>query len=188
MCEGDFKKRLKEAKIDIKKDIFGFLDESALELDPKRRRFFGRRKMSMILKKRKATIFGFMSFNGKNVLMMSGKSKKEEFIAFLRLIRKRNPKKRIVILLDNAKIHWAKDSQKETNKLGIKMVFLPPYSPDLNPVEFLWKDLKRRLAKFLSFDEIVATASEVANDLILERRFSYAESWLKNFGTTIGLL
>ena len=162
------------------------MDESSLELNPRKRRFFGRRRISATLEKRKITIFGFMALNGKSVLMLSEKSRKEDFMAFLRLMRRKNPDKRLVPLLDNARIHWAKDSRKEADELNIRMVFLPPYSPDLNPIEFCWKDLKRHLAKLLSFDEVVTEASRIANELMLEKRFSYARYWLKSFGAVIG--
>ena len=32
---------------------------------------------------------------------------------------------------------------KEAERLGIELVFLPPYSPDLNPIEYIWKSIKR---------------------------------------------
>ncbi|RLI85766.1 MAG: hypothetical protein DRO76_04975 [Candidatus Altiarchaeales archaeon] len=51
-------------------------------------------------------------------------------------------------------------------------------SPDLNPIEFCWKDLKRHSAKLLSFDEVVTEALRIAKGLMLE-------SWLKSFGAVI---
>ena len=51
-------------------------------------------------------------------------------------------------------------------------------SPDLNPIEFCWKDLKRHSAKLLSFDEVVTEALRMAKGLMLE-------SWLKSFGAVI---
>lgn len=44
---------------------------------------------------------------------------------------------------------------------------MPPCSPDLNPIEFFWKDLKRYPAKLLSFDEAVTEASRIANELLM---------------------
>ena len=44
--------------------------------------------------------------------------------------------------------------KKEGEQLGMYLVYLPPYSPDLNPIEFIWKSIKRRfsrLAASLSF-------------------------------------
>lgn len=47
-----------------------------------------------------------------------------------------------VIVLDGAGIHWAKDLQIPANVVLIK---LPPYCPELNPIEWFWRELKRPL-------------------------------------------
>jgi len=38
-------------------------------------------------------------------------------------------------------------SKNKEERHIIRVVFLPPYPPDLNPIEFLWKDLKRYIVK-----------------------------------------
>lgn len=50
----------------------------------------------------------------------------------------------IVIILDNAKIHHAKllTDFLESNKSRLSLLFLPPYSPNLNKIEELWGWLK----------------------------------------------
>ena len=53
--------------------------------------------------------------------------------------------KRIVLILDNAKYNHAKDVQILAGKLGITLLFLPPYSPNLNLIERVWKFLKKIL-------------------------------------------
>ena len=53
--------------------------------------------------------------------------------------------KKIVIILDNARYNHAKEVLKLANKLGIELLFLPPYSPNLNLIERVWKFLKKVL-------------------------------------------
>lgn len=48
-----------------------------------------------------------------------------------------------VVILDNASFHKSEKSQKLIEQAGCKMLFLPPYSPDLNPIELFWANFKR---------------------------------------------
>lgn len=54
-----------------------------------------------------------------------------------------------VLVLDNASIHHSISLQEAVEKAGSQLLFLPPYSPDFNPIELLWgwlKDQVRALA------------------------------------------
>jgi transposase len=50
-----------------------------------------------------------------------------------------------VIVLDNARFHQAPTTAQLVADAGCEMMFLPPYSPDLNPIEHLGAALKSRL-------------------------------------------
>ncbi len=43
------------------------------------------------------------------------------------------------MILDGAGYHRAKDLKNKAKELDIKLYYLPPYSPNLNPIERLWK-------------------------------------------------
>jgi transposase len=49
-----------------------------------------------------------------------------------------------VIVLDNATFHTSRRTQELVEQAGCELLFLAPYSPDLNPIEKLWANLKRR--------------------------------------------
>lgn len=51
--------------------------------------------------------------------------------------------KQITIILDNYRTHKSHIFQKACEILNIKIIFLPPYSPHLNPIEQIWKSIKR---------------------------------------------
>ncbi len=94
-----------------------------------------------------ANTFGFYSLNGNSVLQFHDHSRKEDVCRFLESIRKHNPRRRIIIILDNFSSHHAKAVLKKAGKLKIRLVFLPPYSPELNPIEFIWKSIKRIISE-----------------------------------------
>ena len=62
-----------------------------------------------------------------------------------------------VIVLDNATFHRKKRLRELAGKAECDVVFLPPYSPELNPIENFWAWLKARMRKILptfdSFDD-----------------------------------
>jgi len=60
--------------------------------------------------------------------------KKEDVCEFLQSIRKMNPDADLVIILDNIRSHHADKTREYAEQNRIDLVFLPPYSPDLNPL------------------------------------------------------
>jgi transposase len=61
---------------------------------------------------------------------------------YIQLIRSRI-KGKIAIILDNASCHKTKALQDYCTRNGITLIYLPPYSPDLNPIEKLWGTIKK---------------------------------------------
>jgi transposase len=71
---------------------------------------------------------------------------KEMMKVFLQEIRSEYPRPQpIVIILDNARYQRAYEVQEEAKRLGITLEFLPPYAPNLNLIERLWKYFKKKM-------------------------------------------
>lgn len=49
------------------------------------------------------------------------------------------------VILDNATFHKSSKTKELINSAGCSLVFLPPYSPDLNPIEKFWANFKRHV-------------------------------------------
>ena len=54
-----------------------------------------------------------------------------------------------VVVLDNASFHHSSQAKLLAAAHDVELVFLPPYSPDLNPIESFWATLKRALRPLL---------------------------------------
>jgi transposase len=67
-----------------------------------------------------------------------------------------------VIVMDNASFHRKKLLLPLAEKAGHSLIFLPPYSPELNPIENFWSWLKRHLKKISPFNESIDNAMRVA--------------------------
>jgi len=93
------------------------------------------------------TCTGFLETNGDLFSLNSPHSKKEDFKVYLENLRlKYEPEIIIVAILDNAKIHKAQIITDYCSQNRIVLVYLPPYSPQLSPIEDLWRLLKKELA------------------------------------------
>lgn len=85
-----------------------------------------------------------------------------------------------IVVLDNLGSHKGKAVRKAIRAVGAKLLFLPPYSPDLNPIEQAFAKLKHwlRQAQARSIEEVYESLA-----IILER-FQPKEcaAYLKNSG------
>ena len=76
-----------------------------------------------------------------------------------------------VIVMDNASFHRKEKLYCLAEKHNCFVIFLPPYSPELNPIEHFWNWLKNTLRKILSdfssFDDALSSAFQHKEQLSL---------------------
>jgi len=58
------------------------------------------------------------------------------------------PAKHSVLVMDNARIHHNEDLVTAVEDIGCRILYLPPYSPDLNPIETAFSALKSWLKRY----------------------------------------
>lgn len=80
----------------------------------------------------------------------------------LELIKKKT-KGPITIILDNAKYQRCKLVMELALKLDIELLFLPPYSPNLNLIERLWKFIKKQCLNSVYHPDFDAFRSSISN-------------------------
>lgn len=83
---------------------------------------------------------------GHRVLMKGRTMRQEEFQTFLRLLHQRYHGRRLCLILDEASCHLAKGTERLAASLGIDRFYLPKQSPELNPMDHLWRPAKGRIA------------------------------------------
>lgn len=89
--------------------------------------------------------YGAYNFNeGQCLIWNEGNCNKEHTALFLERIAVwlGETKRCVVIILDGAPWHRARIVQEKADALNFELLFLPGYSPDLNPIEGLWKWLR----------------------------------------------
>jgi len=163
--------------------IIGFMDESSPQTTANTQRLwsFGKPIIHKNTDKIKANAFGCYMLNGASVIDFKEHSKKEDVSEFLITIRQKNPIKKIVILCDNFKSHKADYTKQIARDCDINLVFLPKYSPDLNPIEYIWKSIKRVISR--SFIRDIDHIRALIRDSFLENasKLSFARYWIERF-------
>jgi len=99
-------------------------------------------------RKRQPLIGAVDPIGGKVHVALAGGLKAVQFQHFLEGLLARYPgARKLIIVLDNAKSHHSKilGPFLESNKERVELMFLPPYSPDLNPMEWFWKFLRKQV-------------------------------------------
>jgi len=128
-------------------------------------------------KRERKTLFGCIEpETGIAVTAKADKGNTIGFFSFLLLVTKFYSGQKVIMVLDNVPYHHAKRLKPilERYRHKIELVYLPPYSPDLNPIERVWWYMRKKIAhnryvqnlqdRINSFD-IFIQAFKAENDL-----------------------
>ena len=154
-------------------DHLVFLDESGVNTDMTRR--YGRARSSErcvdhapLNTPQTTTVLSSIRFNGEKAFTTyQGGTTGERFVAYLKdtLLPTLHPGD--IVVMDNLRSHHVKEVRELLETEGMIPLYLPPYSPDLNPIEKMWSKLKAILRswKIRSFDAL-SDAIRRALDLV----------------------
>ena len=131
-----------------------FLDESGCNTDMTRRYAYslgGSRAVDSapLSKPKNTTILSSIQLDGTlRYTTFSGGTTVERFKRYLEIDLLPHLNDNSVLIMDNMKSHHAKAVKNLLDSSEIRYIYLPPYSPDLNPIEKLWSKAKALLRKF----------------------------------------
>jgi transposase len=130
-------------------------------------------------------LFGVINpHTGHRVLMKGCSMRQEEFQAFLHLLHRRYHGRRLCLILDEASCHIAKGTDRLAAELGIDRLYLPKQSPELNPVDHLWRPVKTRIAanrQYKTVDQEVQYVEHFIHDLSPMKTLRLAGILAKDF-------
>jgi transposase len=122
-------------------------------------------------KRERKTLFGCVEpLSGKVFARKADRGNTVTFFSFLLWVVRQFPGRKVVIVLDNVRYHHAIRIKKVLERYNhrLELVFLPAYSPDLNPMERIWWYMRKKI----THNRYVET---------MDRRIELFEEWLADF-------
>ncbi len=162
----------------------GFADEFAPQLHHNRARLwsvFKDKLRPLNTTRYSQSTFGFYAIQGQSVLEFMVNGKAASMQTMLQAVRRANPTaQRILLLWDNARAHLDRQVQALAWSLGIYLVALPAYSPNLNPIERVWKSIRRGLSEIGLIDSVASLQGHIKRLFdFLVPTCSFAKSWIE---------
>lgn len=140
-----------------------YLDETGFDLSaarthgraPRGQRVYGKRsgnrrpRTSLIGALVKGKLTAPMLFNGTTNTALFNQWLKEQLLPVIG--------NGMTIIMDNAIFHKSQETRELIKQAGCSLLFLPPYSPELNPIEQTWANIKRQRRYYpaISLNELI---------------------------------
>jgi len=85
-----------------------------------------------------------------------------------------------IVIMDNLSSHKGNEIRRAIESTGANLVFLPPYSPDYNPIEMMWSKIKTLLRKTKA--RTTAALDEAISTALATVTMSDIHSWFESCG------
>jgi transposase len=124
------------------------------------------------------TILGAISLRGMIATMtIEAATDREIFLAYLDKVLCPQLRPGDVVVMDNLSSHKVKGVRERIETAGAQLLYLPPYSPDLNPIEKAWSKFKQllRSAKARTEKALDQAITEALQEISAEN----AQAWFR---------
>jgi len=113
-------------------------------------------------------------------LVIDGSVNKKMFAAYIEQELAPTLRPNDIVIMDNLSAHKNKSVRESIERRGATLRYLPPYSPDLNPIEKMWSKVKQllRSAKARNYEKLV----EAIGDALDRVTPSDALGWFQSCG------
>jgi len=145
-----------------------FMDEVFFEVNCKLSHTWGPKGRKVIVKNNgsngKDCVIGVVSpYEGESFFLQWDWIDARVVARFLKLLSRRYPDKKHLIIIDNAAYHICQGNNEFPLPKTVELWFLPPYSPDFNLIENLWKVLRDDFFNNKFFKNIMELKDYVCN-------------------------
>lgn len=112
--------------------------------------------------------------------LFNGPINGESFLLYVRQFLVPTLRPGDIVIMDNLGSHKAKAIRQAIKQAGARLVFLPPYSPDLNPIEQFFSTLKHWLRK--AREPTIDGLNDRIGAILKRFPAKYCESYFRNVG------
>jgi transposase len=170
--------------VDLKRVAIGFGDECSPQTAPNTARFWSvvKQPRQVLTTKIRRNTFGFYTLRGNDCILEIESSKATQFVDVLQVIKERNQEFDYLILLwDNLRSHKSQIVLEKAEQLNIILVNIPKYSPDLNPIEYVWKSVKRAISQSNEVKDKESLAQIIDSTFQdVTKKLSFARNWIQH--------
>ncbi len=134
---------------DIPLESLVYIDESGIDMTICKDRGWGKKSEKLVGKKsgkyyeRTNIIAGYVNNKSISPMVFNGSCNTNLFETWVEQFLIKELKPGQFVVMDNASFHRSQRTKDLIESVGCRVIFLPPYSPDLNPIEKFWANMKR---------------------------------------------
>ena len=157
----DKRDKYQEVIKDIPKASLVYIDESGIDMAICKDRGWGKKSEKLLGKRsgkyyeRTNIIAGYVNHKSIAPMVFNGTCNTELFNNWVEQFLIKELKAGQSVVMDNASFHKSQKTRELIESVGCKLIFLPPYSPELNPIEKFWANMKRWIRQQIeNFDHL----------------------------------